>query len=745
MTMQERQAELLKEQQRKKEQVKSSWGASLDQLGSLGNSPISLTPNISKPATPLPASDISITVEDDPFDIFNKPPPPKPVSVKPSQPTSSRNTPQSSSRGTPQPVANNDPSGSLMEGFTDAFPHRSTPSQTSSTNGSELSRHSTPLSENHSSSRNSPKPPASDPRDQYIAELVDMGFSVEQAKRGLANTDTGLDVRQAIDFLMNEAHRKATGKVGQQRPSSAGSNRATPNQPADISKMAQDFSNQFISKGMSFFNQGRKNIAKAIEQYSAHTPDDGTPAWMRNQEKYKHREAVMHAKSWDADAEDVDMSRVGKHQDTPSNLTSEAMALESGSRDDFVKPRPLREHNDRPVVPPRRSEKISEPSFKDDFRDDFEEPQYTPPSGRSTPRVQHQHSLPKPVPAVPSMSRAQQFKAKGFDDDMPTRRRTPKPSTPKPAAEFKSTIPDRPKPAPRASVSVSSTALDMYRTSRDSGTEAFKRGDFTEATTFYTQAITSIPNGHLLRTIVLSNRATCYMKLGDSKSALTDAEEGIILIGPGLGNEEEAEPGKSLKEIWSKLVTRKAEALESRDRYQDALDTWNQLIENGFSSKVSLDGKRRCQQALEPKKAPTPKVSKPPTRVNTPSVAAEDALRRIRAANQESEKEESEKFALVDIVEQKINSWKAGKEDNLRGLISTVDSLMWPELNWKKVSLADLVLPKKVKINYMKAVAKTHPDKIPSDATTEQKMIAQAVFVTLNKAWDDFKAANGLN
>lgn len=33
---------------------------------------------------------------------------------------------------------------------------------------------------------------------------------------------------------------------------------------------------------------------------------------------------------------------------------------------------------------------------------------------------------------------------------------------------------------------------------------------------------------------------------------------------------------------------------------------------------------------------------------------------------------------------------------------------------------------------------------IPTTATTEQRMIAGAVFSTLNEAWDKFKVENGL-
>jgi len=91
-----------------------------------------------------------------------------------------------------------------------------------------------------------------------------------------------------------------------------------------------------------------------------------------------------------------------------------------------------------------------------------------------------------------------------------------------------------------------------------------------------------------------------------------------------------------------------------------------------------------------------------------------------------------------------LMAWKGGKQDNLRALLASLDSVLWPEAEWKKVSLAELVLPNKVKIQYMKGIAKVHPDKIPVNATTEQRMIASAVFSILNEAWDKFKSENGL-
>ena len=38
--------------------------------------------------------------------------------------------------------------------------------------------------------------------------------------------------------------------------------------------------------------------------------------------------------------------------------------------------------------------------------------------------------------------------------------------------------------------------------------------------------------------------------------------------------------------------------------------------------------------------------------------------------------------------------------------------MLWEGAGWKKIGMADLVLPGKVKINYMKGIGKCHPDKV---------------------------------
>ena len=121
-----------------------------------------------------------------------------------------------------------------------------------------------------------------------------------------------------------------------------------------------------------------------------------------------------------------------------------------------------------------------------------------------------------------------------------------------------------------------------------------------------------------------------------------------------------------------------------------------------------------------------------------------EKLQRIKQSNQKKLKEDEEKFNLHDRVEEKLDRWRHGNKDNIRALLCSLDNVLWPELNWKPVKLTDLVLDKKVKIFYTKAVAKTHPDKISSSESTENRMIANGVFITLNEAWESFKVTSGI-
>lgn len=54
---------------------------------------------------------------------------------------------------------------------------------------------------------------------------------------------------------------------------------------------------------------------------------------------------------------------------------------------------------------------------------------------------------------------------------------------------------------------------------------------------------------------------------------------------------------------------------------------------------------------------------------------------------------------------------QAGRAGNIRALLSTLHTVLWPDSGWKPPGLTDLVEPARVKRAYMKANLVVHPDK----------------------------------
>jgi len=128
---------------------------------------------------------------------------------------------------------------------------------------------------------------------------------------------------------------------------------------------------------------------------------------------------------------------------------------------------------------------------------------------------------------------------------------------------------------------------------------------------------------------------------------------------------------------------------------------------------------RRLPERLRPRHQPQLRdVQLPPAqpvRRPPPKIASNqesEAVKRLRAANEAAAAASDEAFALNDAVEARLASWKAGKEGNLRALLASLDTILWADAGWKKVGMGDLVMPNKVKIIYMKAIGKVHPDKV---------------------------------
>ncbi|KIX92519.1 uncharacterized protein Z520_11839 [Fonsecaea multimorphosa CBS 102226] len=336
----------------------------------------------------------------------------------------------------------------------------------------------------------------------------------------------------------------------------------------------------------------------------------------------------------------------------------------------------------------------------------------------------------------------------------------------------------RPPPPTRTIPSISAIALQASHSHREKGNEHFKRGDYASAHQSYATSLSHLPDAHPLTIVLLTNRALTALKTGEPKQAIIDADKAIMIIGPSKGENEIIEitssgdtGNKPMREYYGKALMRKAEALEQMEKWSEAAVVWREAVEGGHGGSTSIQGRMRAEKAANPQKpqsasASTPaaaaaaarksgtasappsstlrRAAPPAPAASTTSVKPAEAVSRLRAANLAADKLDDEKFRLSESVDARINAWKSGKQDNLRALLGSLDSVLWEGSGWKKISMADLVLPGKVKVQYMKGIGKVHPDKIPTDATTEQRMIAGAVFSALNDAWDKFKAENGL-
>ncbi|CDP04001.1 unnamed protein product [Coffea canephora] len=104
-------------------------------------------------------------------------------------------------------------------------------------------------------------------------------------------------------------------------------------------------------------------------------------------------------------------------------------------------------------------------------------------------------------------------------------------------------------------------------------------------------------------------------------------------------------------------------------------------------------------------------------------------------------KEQEERYRIAETLDIEIKRWAAGKEGNLRALLSTLQYVLWPECGWQPVSLTDLITGPNVKKVYRKATLCIHPDKVQQKgATLQQKYIAEKVFDLLKEAWNKFNS-----
>lgn len=664
------------------------------------------------------------------------------------------------------------------------------------------------------------------PPPHLLGQIVEMGFSPQQAREALAATPTGLDVQAALDSLLggqggdassqqrheeedrrmatrmqNDEHRdiemeeyeererrrraarsqsrrEATGEAPPSRAGAAAAAAAENDwqKQADLLySQASELGANVFSRANAFWSQAKAQAQKTLEeQRSAANSGRGTPDQQAGEASSSGRGSPA---SW--------ARRLGGQERKPKAdwqaggkprwmVEAEAAGEESTSM----------EAESAPGV--KQAQKGASSEATGNFKDsDNEDEQGRPPAsflGQATRQSAKQSQTPTPTATQSDVHAppAARFKAEQSQASPPkayvsSARWGRSKATPAaaaaaaPAAQASTKSKPAPPKSSRSLVAEDSQPYPSRAAShKERGNEAFKKGAYGDAEASYTAALDALGSQTSLRRVpLLNNRANAKIKNGDASGAAHDSTTVIELIAGGKSNElwrpsrEEALPAAlasevNLRDSYGKALLRRAQASETMERYVPALKDWERLVmyereegsgaANGVRNmRAGKDGIQRCRNMMggKEKKAGLPTKTPAAARASVSAVArAEEAGRqRVRAQAAAQAAEDLEAHSLKDSVDARILAWSAGKETNIRALLTSLDMVVWEGLGWKKVGMNEVLTEPQVKKVYTKAIARLHPDKlIPSRTTLEQRLMGKEVFRCLNEA---FAASQG--
>ncbi|KAK4052159.1 auxilin-like clathrin-binding protein required for normal clathrin function [Microbotryomycetes sp. JL201] len=659
--------------------------------------------------------------------------------------------------------------------------------------------------------RRTPSPPP-----HVLGQIVEMGFSIPQAKTALAATatpDGDWNVQAALEALMDqtfaesraekrreeeEMGRRAAQRLqdeedqprrprrtyyededddfGQSREEPVLRRRAdrngrgTPRQDGDSSSSAdvqarvQEQANELLSQaskfglsmfksGKAYWESGKASLQKALDEANAggDAPRDknprtgeklqnGRPKWW-TEEKADNGEPAW---SRDEPRQGIAPRKQEPTRRSPSSFRDSDDENSSPGSVSAARPQSISQPPQRPSAPPvsdllgsNQTTQGATAAYKSPWR-----------------RAKHTESSRAASPASPSLSTPA------------TPKRTPSPAF-----------------ITRTHVHVPPAQLAAAMSHKDKGNELFKLGRFGEAVTSYSSAISILPGGSLALVLLYNNRAAARLKNGEERAAAEDCTAAMSLV---LGDQSleridvaalarETMPGDlqnvNLAEQLGKALFKRAKSYEATEKWSSASDDYLTLLKGGEpllkaagGIKIVNEGVARCRQmtsqaatgsakstrsngtanaADRPAVAPRPR----PSTAGRPAVKTTgEAAQALRAANAAAEAEDDLRLQLKDSVDAKILAWKGGKETNLRALIASLDNVVWPELGWKTVGMNQLLSEGQLKGQYVRAIAKLHPDKLNATNTTvEQRMIAVVLELCRFSFWKDIHPSLLLN
>lgn len=382
-------------------------------------------------------------------------------------------------------------------------------------------KHPSPPNQKHSSSSSSSNntPRRTDANGPYrstsppphvLGKLVEMGFSIQQARAALASTSTGLDMEAALDTLLAEkavtsfpsssplpstgpaslpqspdydsqSQRSATLLIeGRTRSSSSSisqpGERNIQEQADKLLAQASEIGLSVLSKASSLWKEGRGRVQKVYEDRAAvssvgpQSVRDGRPKWMQETAARGDADDAQDDDGWRDRNGDTDRGRGLYDEVLPSRPSKTA-----------VKPRKSYAAD---AQPPSRTQ------TPDLFSTDQPIAAYVSPYRRVKPANQ---AAPPQQPQLPLRPRA--------------RTRVPSPIRLTPRLNL---------------VSASASTIARSAQHKSAGSAKFKLGQYTDAESAYTAGITCLPSGHLLLVPLYNNRALARLRTGDHAGAVED-------------------------------------------------------------------------------------------------------------------------------------------------------------------------------------------------------------------------------
>ena len=551
-----------------------------------------------------------------------------------------------------------------------------------------------------------------------------MGFMPQEARTALAATGSGVDVQAALESLLNEPRSPA------QRPSRPSPPRRRTSAEEEVASHERRERERERRHRQPERDRGRGRSSSPHE-LDRHQSGGSSlnAAQLREQ-----------ADRYLAQASEIGLSVFNKANAFLSQGKAQLQKAYEERRTGNIASDPRSKMSGRPhwasdalVSAPEQAVDVSS-GFRDDTSED--ESSQNTYCRRPTPLKRSQSPYPEPQAMLP-------LEAEFFSDEpgatcaSPDRQRPNRDVIPPKTSSSSSPMPrslSPPRLRKRDLVSVPPGVIIDAKLYRSEGTEMFKLGRFAEAEMSYTSAIGLIPPGHLYLVPLHNNRAAARLKTGDFKGAIADCTTVLQIIGENFhpAKDEPAPPFEdgevlNLGNAFVKALHKRAEAYESGEKWNQAKNDWEKLIGVDWPAgqrvrQEALRGAARSRRMFSADHGPSgeqfapstlnPRRAAPRPRSQISSTEPSEASTRLRAANQAAEAEETERARLKDSVDSKLGAWKGGKESNLRALIASLDTVLWPELGWQKVGMHELVSPAQVKMRYMKAIGRVHPDKV---------------------------------